>query len=139
MKKSVVLFAVIFSLTISCKKEETRVTQFSLFTNDGVINYDTISYAIFNYSDINDLKGDSSVFMNPDVFSHSVKVEKPLRLTLTAEHNYVLKKLDVFDKSGNLVYYIPYRTQPNLNGASTLPFIFKSINGAYVLGVKKNI
>lgn len=70
---------------------------------------------------------------------HSVKVEKPLRLTLTAEHTYVLKKLDVFDKSGNLVYYVPYRSQLNLNEGITLPFIFKSINGAYLLGVKKNI
>jgi len=137
MNKSIVLFFAIFCLSVSCKKEETKVTQFSLTTNEGVINYDTISYAIINYSDSNEIKGDTSVLMNPDIFSHSVKVEKPLRLTLKEEHSYVLKKFDLFDKSGNLLYYIPYRTQLNFNEGLTLPFTFKAIDGSYLMGVTK--
>jgi hypothetical protein len=139
MKKSILLLIAIFCLSISCKKEGTKVTQFSPVTNEGVINYDSISYAIINYSDLNEIKGDTSILMNPDIYSHSVKVEKPLRLTLKAEHSYVLKKFDLFDKSGNLLYYIPYRTKLNFNEGFTLPFTFKSIDGSYVLGVIKNI
>lgn len=137
MKKSILLLIAIFCLSISCKKEGTKVTQFSPVTNEGVINYDSISYAIINYSESNEIKGDTSVFMNPDIFSHSVKAEMPLRLTLTAEHSYVLKKFDLFDKFGNLLYYIPYRSQLNTTGGMALPFTFKAIDGSYLLTVIK--
>jgi len=138
MKKSIVLFLAFFCLPIACKKEGTKVTKFDVVstTAEGVINYDSISYAIINYSDSNEIR-DTSIFMNPGIFSYSVKVEMPLRLTLTAEHSYVLKKFDLFDKFGNLLYYIPYRPQLNFNGGMTLPFMFKAIDGSYVLTVTK--
>jgi hypothetical protein len=67
----------------------------------------------------------------------SVTLSIPYTLSLTAEHTYVLKKLDLFDKSGKLLFYIPYSTQLNTIGVLSLPFIFKAIDGAYVLGVTK--
>jgi hypothetical protein len=130
MKKSVVLLLVIFSLSISCKKEGTKVTQFDVQLAeraDSVYN-DSIAFATFNYSDVKELK-DSSEVNNPAVFSHSVKVEKPYTLTLSAEHSYVLKKLYLFDKSGNLLFYIPSRTQLNTTGGIALPFTFKAFDG----------
>jgi hypothetical protein len=138
MKKSIILIIAIFCLSVSCKKEGTKVTQFSVQFNERAdsVYYDSIAYAIFNYSDLKELK-DSSAFNNPDVFSHTVKVEKPYTLSLTAEHTYVLKKLDLFDKSGKLLFYIPYRTQLYTIGVLSLPFIFKAIDGGYVLGVTK--
>jgi hypothetical protein len=139
MKKSILFLIAIFCLSVSCKKEETKVTQFSVTSADYLINYDSISYAIINYSDLNEISGDTTTYMNPDNFSHSVKVEKPFRLTLTAEHSYLLKKFEVFDKFGTLLYYIPYRTQFSSNGGMTLPFIFKAIDGGYSWPViKKN-
>lgn len=140
MKKSVLFIIAIFCLSVSCKKEGTKVTQFSVQFNERAdsVYYDSIAYAIFNYSDIKELK-DSSAINNPDVFSQSVKIKKPYSLTLTAGHTYVLKKLDLFDKSGTLLFYIPYRTQINTNSIMTLPFTFKAIDGGYVLGVAKKI
>jgi hypothetical protein len=138
MKKSIFLLIATLFLAVSCKKEGTKVTQFSVQFNERAdsVYYDSIAYAIFNYSDLKELK-DSSSLNNPDVFSHTVKVEKPYTLSLTAEHTYVLKKLDLFDNSGKLLFYIPYRTQLNTIGVLSLPFIFKAIDGAYMLGVTK--
>jgi hypothetical protein len=137
MKKSIVLFLAIFCLSLACKKEGTKITQFSADKANGSINYDSISYAIINYSESNEILGDTSAFLNPDIYSHSVKVEKPFTLTLKAEHSYVLKKFDLYNKSDNLLYYIPYRTQLNFNKGFTLPFIFKAIDGSYSLLVTK--
>ena len=138
MEKTIFLLIATLFLAVSCKKEGTKVTQFSVQFNERAdsVYYDSIAYAIFNYSDLKELK-DSSALNNPDVFSHTVKVEKPYTLSLTAEHTYVLKKLDLFDKSGKLLFYIPYRTQLNTIGVLSLQFIFKAIDGAYVLGVTK--
>ena len=138
MEKTIFLLIATLFLAVSCKKEGTKVTQFSVQFNERAdsVYYDSIAYAIFNYSDLKELK-DSSALNNPDVFSHTVKVEKPYTLSLTAEHTYVLKKLDLFDKSGKLLFYIPYITQLNTIGVLSLPFIFKAIDGAYVLGVTK--
>jgi len=137
MKKTIFLLITTLFLAVSCKKEGTKVTQFSAEKADGSINYDSISYAIINYSESSEILGDTSAFLNPDIFSHSVKVEKPFTLTLKAEHSYVLKKFDLFDKSDNLLYYIPYRTQLNFNKGFTLPRIFKAIDGSYSLLVTK--
>jgi hypothetical protein len=138
MKKSILLLIVILFVSISCKKEETKVTQFYVQVNESAdsVYYDSIAYAIFNYSDVKELKDTSSI-NNPDVFNHTVKVEKPYTLTLTAEHTYVLKKLDLYDKSGKLLFYIPYRTQLTTNNVMALPFFFKAIDGGYLIGVTK--
>jgi hypothetical protein len=138
MKKCILLLIVILCLSISCKKEGTKVTQFYVQFNeraDSVYN-DSIAYAIFNYSDVKELK-DTLAINNSDVFNHTIKVEKPYTLSLTAEHTYVLKKLGLFDKSGNLLFYVPYRTQLNTNDVMALPFIFKAIDGGYLIVVTK--
>lgn len=138
MKKSILLLFAIFCLFLSCKKEGTKVTQFSVQFNERAdsVYYDSISYAIFNYSDVEELK-DSSAVNNPDVLSNSVKVERPYTLTLKAGHTYVLKKLELYNKSGFPLFYIPYRTQPGAYNIMVLPFFFKAIDGGYVLGVAK--
>lgn len=138
MKKSILLLIVIICLCNSCKKEGTKVTQFYVQFNEKAdsVYYDSIAYAIFNYSDVKELK-DTSAINNPDIFHHTVNVEKPFTLSLTAEHTYVLKKLDLFDKSGKLLFYVPYRTQLNPYDVNALPFFFKTIDGAYVIGVTK--
>ena len=73
MKKTILLLIATLCLAVSCKKEGTKVTQFSVQFNERAdsVYYDSIAYAIFNYSDLKELK-DSSAFNNPDVFSHTV-------------------------------------------------------------------
>jgi hypothetical protein len=136
MKYTTLLFIAIFGLAISCKKDETRVTKFVPVLNGGKINFDSISYAIINYSDANEII-DSLDLLNPDVFSHSVKVSNPFSLSLTDGHSYVLKKFDLFDKSDKILYYVIFRTQLNYHGGMTLPFIFKAMNRTLELSVTK--
>jgi hypothetical protein len=103
MKNSILFFVVIFGLTISCKKDDTRVTEFIPSWNGGAIDFDSISYAIINYSDVNEMK-DSLDTMNPDIFSHSVKVSNPFSISLTDKNFYYLKKFDLYDKSDKLLF-----------------------------------
>jgi|GEM_PF-6943706 len=142
MKKSIVLFFVIFCLAIACKKENTNFSQFSVdFANlDDSIYYDSVSYAIINYSDVTEFK-DTTAFNNPDIFSHSEKVERrspyntdTYGITVISGHTYVIKKFDLVSKSGNVIFYIPYGTQYfTRNGikqsGAHFPFIFKAFSG----------
>jgi hypothetical protein len=142
MKKYIVLFFAIFCLAIACKKENTNFSQFSVdFANlDDSIYYDSVSYAIINYSDVTEFK-DTTAFRNPDIFSHSEKVERrspynadTYGITVISGHTYVIKKFDLISKSGNVIFYIPYGTQYVIrNGikrsVSNFPFIFKAFSG----------
>jgi hypothetical protein len=139
MKKSILLLIAVICICISCKKEGTKLTQFDIRFSERAdsIYYDSISYAIFNYSDSKDLK-DSTEFNNPDVFTYSVKIQKPYNLPLKAEHTYVLKKVELFNKKNNLLFFMPQRTPTNAHKYITVPFIFKAIDGGYLLSVIKN-
>ena len=142
MKKSIVLFFAIFCLAIACKKENTNFSQFSVdFANlEDTIYYDSVSYAIINYSDVTEFK-DSTAFNNPDIFSHSEKVERrspyntdTYGITVKSGHTYAIKKFDLVSKSGNVIFYIPYGTQYfTRNGIKRsgfhFPFIFKAFSG----------
>jgi hypothetical protein len=142
MKKSIIISLSIFCFAIACKKENTNFSQFSLgFANlEDSIYYDSVSYAIINYSDAAEFK-DTIALRNPDIFSHSEKVEKrfPLNtnmygITVKSGHSYVIKKFDLVSKSGNVIFYIPYGTQYfTRNGIKrsgpNFPFVFKAFSG----------
>ena len=142
MKKSIVLFFAIFCLAIACKKENTNFSQFSVdFANlEDTIYYDSVAYAIINYSDVTEFK-DTTAFNNPDIFSHSEKVERrspynsdTYGITVKSGHTYAIKKFDLVSKSGNVIFYIPYGTQYFFrNGikqsGAHFPFIFKAFSG----------
>jgi hypothetical protein len=143
MKKSIVLFLAIFCLAVACKKENTNFSQFSVdFANlEDSIYYDSVSYAIINYSDVSELK-DSITFNNPEIFSHSEKVDRrypynttTYGITVTSGHTYAIKKFDLVSKSGNVIFYIPYGPQYfTRNGIKRsgphFPFIFKAFSGS---------
>jgi hypothetical protein len=143
MKKSILLLIAIFCLSIACKKENTNFSQFSVyFANlDDSIYYDSVSYAIINYSDVIEFK-DTSAFRNPDVFSQSEKVERrypyntdTYGITVISGHSYVIKKFDLVSKSGNVIFYIPYGPQYfTRNGIKRsgpyFPFVFKAFSGS---------
>jgi hypothetical protein len=145
MKKSIVLLIAIFCLSVACKREFTNFSRFSIdFANlEDTIYYDSVSYAIINYSDHSEIK-DSSDQYNPDVFSHSEKIARQSQysiydygFTVTSEHFYVIKKFDLVSKSGKVIFFIPYdslyyirdsKKYPALN----LPFSFKAFEGGMV-------
>jgi len=142
MKKTIDLFLTVFCLSIACKKENTNFSQFSVdFANmDDSIYYDSVSYAIINYSDVTEIK-DTSAIRNPDIFSHSEKVERRYPsngdmygITVISGHTYVIKKFDLVSKSGNVIFYIPYGPQYfTRNGIKRsgpyFPFTFKAFSG----------
>lgn len=125
MKNSILLMFAICCLTVSCKKEEKikMVTFFPELSNAS-INFDSLSYAIVNYIDAEEIN-DTTDFYNQDVYTHSETTALPITLALTAEHTYVFKKFDIYDKSDNLRYYVPYQTGSRLSGGFELPFAFK--------------
>lgn len=145
MKKSIILFLSIICISIACKKESSRFSRFDIrFANlEDTIYYDSVAYAIINYSEFSEFK-DTSDYKNPDVFSHTVKVEKQsgsgksiteYGLTLTAEHSYVLKKFDLVSKSGNIIFYVPYGALYYIvNGIKYpsfgLPYSFQAFDGS---------
>lgn len=146
MKKSIVLFLAIFCLSIACKKENTNFSSFDLdlANPSDSIYYDSVAYAIINYSDLSEIK-DTSGSRNPDVFNHSEKVESrsPYNIyqygfTVKSEHSYVIKRFDLLSKSGKVIFYIPYGTQYyfrdgiQYKAPITLPFYFKAFNGGMV-------
>jgi hypothetical protein len=142
MKNTILLILTIFCLAIACKKEDTNFSQFRVdFANlADSIYYDSVSYAIINYSDATELK-DSSAFRNPDIFSHSEKVERrypynfdTYGITVKSGHTYVIKKFDLLSKSGNVIFYIPYGPQYfTRNGIKrtgpSFPFVFRAFSG----------
>ena len=138
MKRSILFLFAIYCLTISCKKEEkTRVVTFNPILYNGNVNSDSISYAIINYIDATEVK-DSTDFYSQDIYTHSETVEVPLTLILTAEHTYIFKKFDLYDKSGNLRYYAPYYTDGGLTYGISLPFPFVvSHNEMTIVVIKK--
>ncbi len=143
MKNTILLFLTIFCFAIACKKENTNFSQFRVdFANlADSIYYDSVSYAIINYSDATELK-DSSAFRNPDIFSHSEKVERRnlynfdiYGITVKSGHTYVIKKFDLLSKSGNVIFYIPYGPQYfTRNGIKrtgpSFPFVFRAFSGS---------
>jgi hypothetical protein len=145
MKKSIVLLIAMFCLSVACKREFTNFSSFSIdFANlEDTIYYDSVSYAIINYSDHNELK-DSSDLYNPDVFSHSEKIARKSQyniydygFTVTSEHWYVIKKFDLVSKSGRVIFYIPYDSLYYVRDgkkypAFNLPISFKAFEGGMV-------
>jgi hypothetical protein len=146
MKSPLLIFLLIFGLTIACKKENSKFSRFKVdFANlNDSIYYDSVSYALINYSDLSELK-DTAAIKNPDIFSHSEKIEKQIAygvsprefgITWTAEHTYVIKKFDLVSKSGNIIFYVPYSALYYVrNGAKypspfRLPFPVKAFDGS---------
>lgn len=151
MKKSIFLILTTLFLFVSCKKDGTKYSRFSIqFAQKAdSVYYDSVAYAVINYSDLSEIK-DTTDRKNPDIFSHSIKVNKQTGLglsytyglTLAAEHWYILKKFDLVSKLGNVIYYIPYGVQyywvDNIRYEGlALPFSFKAFDGQMLTMVTK--
>jgi hypothetical protein len=145
MKIPILLILSIFCFAIACKKESANFSQFRVDFADlaDTIYYDSVSYAMINFSDVTELK-DTSDFRNPDIYSHSEKVDRAspyntytYGITVKSGHTYVIKKFDLVSKSGKVIFHIPYGTQYyTRNGIKRsgppFPLFFKAFSGSRV-------
>jgi hypothetical protein len=115
---------------MSCKKDPDPQQLFFLPSiSSDVINWDSISYTIINYSDMNELKAEE--IENPNAYTKSINIDiRNECLTLDAKHTFVMKKFDMIGKSGKIIYYVPFNGESAANGISfKLPYVFQTTEG----------
>lgn len=132
----VLLFSA-FCLVLSCKKDVGKIDcWFGLNPPD--IYRDSISAIEIKYSDFSDFKDDQEL-NNPDLFRYSIKINSKSPdygypnlihygyITLDREHTYVIKEFDLVDRSGKILFYLPWKPDSVHNGdIPYLPFVFKA-------------
>jgi hypothetical protein len=138
LKKNVSLLILICLILPACNKDKNVTVVFvPKFTRDEYNTYfDSISTAVINYSDLSEIK-DSSELNNPEIFNTSITSGKPFSLTLTSDHSFVIKKFDLMDKKGSVIFYIPYGTFYYYSDGSQyptqgLPLLFKAHDGTII-------
>ncbi len=143
MKKCAGFLILVCLSLITCKKDnEVKLVFGPQFTREEYnIYYDSISTAVINYSSLSDIK-DSSELYNPEIFSKSITTGKPFSLTLLSGQYYVIKRFDLMDKHGSVIFYIPdgtfYIYQDGLQSPTQgLPFQFKAHDGTTILYFEK--
>lgn len=143
MKNFVLTLTIILCLSIACKKEGPKEMRFSISyaRSEDSIYSDSVAFAVINYSDLSEFK-DTTDLNNPDIFSHSIKVENPYSITMPAGGTCVIKKFDLVSKSGNVIFYIPYRVQyyyiNNIRYTGmALPFPIRVADGTWDMMVTK--
>jgi hypothetical protein len=140
----------VFCLSLSCKKDSGKVEAWFGPSFPDAIYKDSVVCIIINYSDYSEFKNDQEL-NNHDLFRYSSKIypESPDYcsectkffgfLNLDAGNTYVLKKFDLVNKSGKIIYYLPWNSDSiNTSGYTTrLPFIFKSGQGRMSFEVER--
>ena len=125
MKNPLSLLLIILCLSASCKKEKEIVKiQFdTIFAKaSDSIAYKTVDALLIHYDEFKD----ASSINDSTIFSHSVTLQIDKSST-THQHivseyislevgRYVLKKFDLIDSSGKIIYYIPYTIPENYKG-----------------------
>lgn len=132
MKTILSFVLLIFTLCQSCKKDVgTQEIWFKPVCADEteVLKYDSIAYTIINYSDIPQYKPDPD-FYNQDIYSHSVKLDtKTEFISLPGWHRVVIKRFEMVDKSGKIMYYIPFGKDNVPESVNKLPISFQTQGG----------
>jgi len=141
MKKLILPVLVIFYLLVSsCKKEQEYGTfTFSPYfaqKADAVL-YDSAYSLIINYSTAAELKSYSEV-LDSTIYHHTLKLSLDKFDSKNLNYNtidirwevgdYVIKTYDLVDRSGKVIYYIPYTipekyvlTESNFGNGSVVP------------------
>jgi hypothetical protein len=137
MKTIRVIVISAFCLILSCKKDAGKIDcWFGLNPPD---NYrDSISSILIRYSSISDFKDDQEL-NNPDLFRYSSKIDSKSPdygypnlihygyITLDIDQTYVIKKFDLVDSSGKILFYLPWKPDSvHESSIPYLPFVFKA-------------
>jgi hypothetical protein len=136
MKALKVLLFSVLCFTLSCKKDPGSIDCWFDIKLPSIYQ-DSISSIVIKYSDYSDFKNDQEI-NNPDLFNSSVEIssKKPNYdtntihygfITLNREHTYVIKKFDLINTSGKVLFYLPWRPDSvNIGSIPYLPFVFKA-------------
>lgn len=141
MKKLILPVLVIFYLLVSsCEKEQ----KYGIFTfspyfaqKADTVSYDSAYFLIINYSKAAELKNTSEI-LDSTTYHHTLKLSLDKFSWESWNYNtidinwevgdYVIKKYDLVDRSGKVIYYIPYTipekyvlTGNNLENGSVVP------------------
>jgi hypothetical protein len=139
MKTVNIILCFVLFLSLSCKKDKGRIDcWFNLNPPD--IYRDSISSIVINYSASSDFKDDEAL-MNPDLYQYSIKTNSKSSncdiypcsidygyITLDIGHTYVIKKFDLVDSSGKILFSLTWKPD-SVHGATNvpyLPFVFKA-------------
>jgi len=136
MKTINIILCFVLFLSLSCKKDTAKIDcWFNLNPPD--IYRNSISSIIINYSAFND----DEALMNPDLYQYNIKTNSKSSncdiypcsvdygsVTLDIEHTYVIKKFDLVDSSGKILFYLTWKPD-SVHGATDvpyLPYVFKA-------------
>ena len=139
MKTINFLLFTVLCLSLSCKKDTWKIDcWFNLNPPD--IYIDSISSIVINYSAYSDIK-DEEELMNPEIYQYSIKTNSKSSncdiypcsidygyITLDVGHAYVIKKFDLVDSSGKILFSLTWKPD-SVHGAITvqyLPYVFKA-------------
>jgi len=136
MKTVNFILCFVLCLSLSCKKDTTKIDcWFNLNPPD--IYRDSISSIVINYSAFKD----DEALMNPDLYQYSIKTNSKSSncdiypcsvdyglITLDIGHTYVIKKFDLVDSSGKVLFYLTWKPDSvhNATDVPYLPYIFKA-------------
>ena len=155
MKKTILAF-LILSFIFSCKKEK-EIGDVSFSTSfarvQDSVSYDSVSYIIMNYSLTNEFN-DNSSFDDSSKYSHSIKLDVDKNQRINGHFGtkyihldkgqYVIKRFDLVDKYGKVIYCIPYEIPENyktnvINNLISLPILFSTpeANTSFVFTIIK--
>jgi len=136
MKTVNIILCFVLFLSLSCKKDTAKIDcWFNLNPPD--IYRDSISSIVINYSAFKD----DEALMNPDLYQYSIKTNSKSSncdiypcsvdygyITLDIGQMYVIKKFDLVDSSGKILFYLTWKPD-SVDGATDvpyLPYVFKA-------------
>jgi len=141
MQKLVLLILVIFYLLMSSCKKEPKYGVFTfapyLSQKADTVSYDSVYFLIVNYSMGEEFKNASEI-VDTTTSYHTIKLSLEKnnwgKMSFTTSDlnwkvgNYIIKKYDLVDKSGKVIYCIPYKIPEryvvgpgNLENSSVMP------------------
>jgi hypothetical protein len=136
MKTVNIILCFVLFLSLSCKKDTAKINcWFNLNPPD--IYRDSISSIVINYSAFKD----DEALMNPVLYQYSIKTGSKSSncdiypcsvdygsITLDVGHTYVIKKFDLVNSSGKILFYLTWKPD-SIHGATDvpyLPYVFKA-------------
>jgi hypothetical protein len=151
MKTVKIILFYVLCLSLSCKKDTGKIDcWFNLNPPD--IYRDSISSIVINYSDYSAFKYEEGL-MNPDLYQYSIKTNSKRSncdiypcsidygyITLDIGHTYVIKKFDLVDSSGKILFYLTWKPD-SVHGATSvpyLPYVFKANSRIFLAFNKLN-
>jgi hypothetical protein len=122
MKITILPLLLILAVLMSCEKGKeggafTLNPSFAQLAD--TVSYDSAYFLVVNYSSADELQNNTALFLDSTTFHHTMvlsldKSDKENWNFKTPEINlklgrYVIKKYDLVDNSGNVIYCIPYQ------------------------------